>query len=162
MQRFSHPFPPFMDENSEILILGTFPSIKSFEQNFYYAHPQNQFWKLLAGVFEEDTPKTTQQKRVFLKKHNIALWDVIKECKRENSLDSNLKEIEINDFEKLLKDYPNIKKIFFTSKTAQKHFEKNFKNLEIECRYLASPSPAYAKMTFEEKLQRWREVFENR
>ena len=155
---FDHPFAPFIDKNSTILILGTFPSIKSFEENFYYGHPKNQFWKLLASVYGEDTPKTIDEKRAFLKRHSIALWDVVKSCDRKNSLDSNLKNIVPNDIKDLLKEYPNIKKIYFTSKTAQKVYEKFFKDINKPYFYLDSPSPAYAKKSFEDKLKSWREV----
>ncbi len=154
----SHPFPPFVDENSHLLILGTFPSIKSFEENFYYSHPKNQFWKLLASVYHEDTPATLNEKKAFLKKQNIALWDVVKSCERKNSLDSNLKNITPNDIRELLKNYPSIKKIYFTSKTALKIYKKYFNEVDLPYFYLDSPSPAYAKKSFEEKLEGWREV----
>jgi len=94
-----------------------------------------------------------------LQKHNIALWDVVGSCSRQNSLDSNLKDIEPNDIEKLLRDFPNIQKIYFTSKTAQKIYNKYFKHLKIPTYYLASPSPAYAALKYEEKLKRWKEIF---
>ena len=151
-----HPFKPIIDKNSKILILGTFPSIKSFEDNFYYAHPKNQFWRLISNVFNENEPKTTQEKIIFLKKHKIALWDMIKQCNRTNSLDSSLTEIEPNDIKSLLKKYPNIKKIYFTSKTALKIYKKYFKDLDVKYDYLDSPSPAYAKKSFEEKLINWK------
>ena len=152
-----HPFKPLIDKNSKILILGTFPSLKSVENNFYYAHPRNQFWPLLANVFNEKTPTSIEEKINLIKKHNIALWDVVKKTNRTNSLDSNLKDIELNDIESLLKKYPNIKVIFFTSKTAEKLFKKL--NINIPTCYLASPSPAYAKLKFEEKLKRWIKCF---
>ena len=152
-----HPFEPIIDKNSKILILGTFPSLKSVENNFYYAHPRNQFWKLLAGVFNEKTPITIEEKLNILKSHQIALWDVVKKTTRTNSLDSNLKNIELNDIQSLLDKYPNIKIIAFTSKTAEKLFQKL--NINIPTCYLASPSPAYAKLKFEEKLKRWQECF---
>ena len=153
--RLTHPFTPFINKTSKILILGTFASIKSFENNFYYTHPKNQFWKLLSEVFEEEFPKSLEDKKRFLDRHNIALWDMVKSCKRENSLDSSLKEIEINDIKSLLKNYPNIKKIYFTSKKAQKLYHKNF-DIMIDSYYLPSPSPTYASLRFEEKLEEWR------
>ncbi len=153
-----HPFFAFIDKNSTVLILGTFPSIKSFEENFYYGHPKNQFWRLLSSVFDEVEPKSTDEKKIFLKKHNIALWDVVKSCERKNSLDSNLKNIVPNDLKTLLKKYPNIKKLYFTSKTALKVYEKYFKDIDIPYFYLDSPSPAYAKKSFEEKLKSWRKI----
>ena len=104
MTHFNHPFKPFVNQNSKFLILGTFPSIKSFENNFYYAHPKNQFWKLLSSIFNVNIPNTIEDKKIFLEKYNIALWDIVKSCKRKNSLDSNLKDIKVNDIEKLLKE----------------------------------------------------------
>ena len=160
LSKTTHPFEPFIDKSSKVLILGSFPSIKSFEDNFYYAHPQNQFWKLLSGVWDEKTPQTIDEKKAFLKKHHIALWDVIHSCKRKNSLDSNLKEIEPNDIETLLKNYPNIKKICFTSKTALKIYEKYF-NIDIKTFYLPSPSPAYRTISFEEKLKVYKKVLKS-
>ncbi len=150
-----HPFPPIIDKSSKILILGTFPSIKSFENSFYYGHPQNQFWKILAKIHDEELPTTINEKKEFLKKHHIALWDMVKGCKRENSLDSSLKNIEINDIEGLLQKFPNIEAIFFTGKKAQKLYESNFNHLKIPTFYLPSPSPAFRNLTLDEKIERW-------
>jgi len=160
--RHTHPFSPFVDKNSKVLILGTFPSIKSFEENFYYAHPRNQFWGLLAGVFDEETPKSLKDKKEFLKRHGIALWDVVQSCKRKNSLDSNLKDIKPNDIRAFLKEYPKIKKIYFTSKTALKLYERYFKDVDVEYGYLDSPSPAYAKKSFKKKLESWKRVLKGK
>ncbi len=161
MQTFSHPFEPFVDKDSKVLILGTFPSLKSFEQNFYYSHPKNQFWRLLAMVYSKELPKTIDEKKLLLKKHCIALWDVIKECKRENSSDSNLKDIVPNDIEDLLKNYPNILKVCFTSKTAQKIYHKHFLDLKMQTHYLPSPSPAYQVMKFEDKLEIYKAILKD-
>jgi hypoxanthine-DNA glycosylase len=158
MDNHTHPFEPFIDKNSKILILGTFPSIKSFEDNFYYAHPQNQFWKLLSAVFDEIVPKTIEEKKIFLKNHNIALWDMVKSCTRVNSLDSNLQDIKVNDIEKLLENYPNIQQLYLTSIKALKLYKRYFKNLKVKYSYLPSPSPAYAKMSFEEKLKEYKKA----
>ena len=158
---FSHPFTPFVDANSTVLILGTFPSIKSFEENFYYGHPKNQFWKLISSVFDEVEPKTIDDKKSFLKKHGIALWDVVKSCDRKNSLDSNLKNIVPNDIKSVLQEFPNIKKLYFTSKTALKVYEKYFKDLKLPYFYLDSPSPAYAKKSFAQKLKSWKMISTN-
>jgi len=152
-----HPFEPIIDKNSKILILGTFPSIKSFENSFYYSHPRNQFFSLLADTFDEKRPTTIPEKIELLKRHNIALWDVVKGANRKNSLDSSLKDIELNDIKSLLDKYPNIKLIVFTSKTAEKLFKKL--NINFPTAYLPSPSPAYAKMKYEDKLKVYKEVF---
>jgi len=151
----SHPFEPVVFKDSKVLILGTFPSIKSFEDNFYYSHPKNQFWKLLSALFEESFPTTISQKKQFLKKHKIALWDMVKSCSRENSLDSSLKNITPNDIETLLKNYPNIQAIFFTGRKAQEIFKTHFSHLDIPSFYLPSPSPAMRSKSFQEKLKEW-------
>jgi len=109
-------------------------------------------------VFDEETPKSLEEKRVFLQKHHIALWDIIQSCKRENSSDTNLKDVTPNDIKQLLQNYPNIQQIFFTSKTAQKIYQKHF-SFDLPTAYLPSPSPAYAVLSFEEKLNRWKEIF---
>jgi hypoxanthine-DNA glycosylase len=161
MDTFSHPFAAFVPQGARVLILGSFPSLQSFAQNFYYAHPQNQFWKLLGGVYDERLPKTQEQKEAFLTKHKIALWDTVESCERENSLDSNLKNIRVNDIEHFVQMHPGIQKICFTGKTSQKLYEKNFSHLDVKTFYLPSPSPAYRAMKFDEKLQHYKGVLRN-
>jgi len=154
-----HPFKPIIFPDSKILILGSFPSLKSFEDGFYYAHPRNQFWSLLAEVFAEDI-STKQAKIAFCKKHYIAIWDCAKSLKRdtENSSDTNLKDIEANDFKQLFLDYPGIDTILFTGKKAEAIFNKSYKELHVKKALLPSPSPAYAAMSFEKKLQKYKEL----
>ncbi|WP_201353533.1 DNA-deoxyinosine glycosylase [Hydrogenimonas urashimensis] len=153
----SHPFPPIIFPDSKILILGSFPSLKSFENSFYYAHPRNQFWPLLSAIF--DMPVATrEEKRALLERHKIALWDVVQSCERTNSADTNLQNCRCNDIEKLLKTHPKIEAVFFTGKKAQQLFKHCFPGLQIRQELLPSPSPAYAAMRFEEKLKRWKEV----
>ena len=91
--RASHEFPPVFDENSEILILGSFPSVKSRQESFFYANPQNRFWKLMAQLLNESTPKDTKDKIAMLKKHKIALWDVIESCDIVGSSDSSISNV---------------------------------------------------------------------
>ena len=158
---YTHPFEPFIDKNSKILILGTFPSIRSFEKSFYYSHLKNQSWRLMSGVFEEEMPKSIEEKKFFLQKHHIALWDMIKNCKRKNSSDNNLKDIQINDIALLLQQFPHIRKIFFTSKTALKLFNKYCKNISLPTFYLPSPSPAYAVVSIEKKLIEYKKLLIN-
>ncbi len=146
-----------IDKNSKILILGSFPSLKSFEYNFYYAHPRNQFWPILSEIF--GLPADSTEERVaLLKKTGIALWDVIASCERKNSADSNLRSCEPNDIPALLHEYPNIDMLFFTGKKAQTLYHRYFgKKLDLPTALLPSPSPAYAVMDFETKVERWRE-----
>ena len=146
-----HPFKPIVFKDTKILILGSFPSIKSFENNFYYAHPSNQFWKILEAITSYPI-NNRDQKLWLLKEFNIGLWDMIKSCSRVNSLDSSLESEEVNDIASFLEDHPKIKKIAFTGKKAQALFETHFSYLEIERVYLPSSSSAYAKMTISEKV----------
>jgi len=151
-----HPFKPIVFKNSKTLILGSFPSIKSFENSFYYAHPKNQFWKILSAI--SGYPINNKDQKIWLLKElNLALWDIVKSCDRENSSDANLQNVVPNNIEALLKEYPQIKQIAFTSRFAQKVFNKYFKNLKIEQFYLPSPSPAYAAMSFEDKCKIYKE-----
>ncbi|MDP2076563.1 MAG: DNA-deoxyinosine glycosylase [Sulfuricurvum sp.] len=151
MKLYSHPFSPIIDSNTHILFLGSFPSIASFEHSFYYAHSRNAFWPIMEIIFNV-TLLDNEAKIAFCLSHKIGLWDVIGSCERENSSDSNLKEILPNDFETLLRDYPNIKVIAFTGKKAFDLFEKYFKNMEIEKILLPSTSAAHASMSQEEKV----------
>lgn len=154
-----HPFKPIIFPDSKILILGSFPSLKSFEEGFYYAHPRNQFWPLLAEVFGEDV-SSIEKKIALCKKHHLALWDSAKSLRRDsgNSSDQNLKEIEVNDFEQLLSNYPSIKTVMFTGKKSEAIFNKAYKGLKIRKALLPSPSPAYAAMSFEKKLQVYKKL----
>lgn len=154
-----HPFKPIIFNDSNILILGTFPSIKSFENSFYYAHPKNQFWNILSEIFNEKKALTTNEKIDFLKKHKIALWDIICECKRKEnkSTDDNLEVIKPCDIKNLLNNYPNIKKIATTSRLAQRVLKKHFK---IDSVYLPSPSPLNARVNFKQKVKIWKELLE--
>ena len=158
-----HTIEPIIFPDSKVLILGSFPSIKSFEEGFYYAHPRNQFWSILTAIYNEPV-QTKEDKIALCKKHNIALFDSAASLKRDakNSSDTNLKNIEVNDFEKLLAQYPNIKTILFTGKKAQQIFNKKYKHLQIKKILLPSTSPAYASMKFEEKLAKYREVLEDK
>ena len=154
-----HPFKPIIFPDSKILILGSFPSLKSFEEGFYYAHPRNQFWPLLAEVFGEDI-SSVEKKIALCKKHHLALWDSAKSLKRgnKNSSDQNLKEIEANDFKQLLSEYPSIETVLFTGKKSEAIFNKAYKELPVKKALLPSPSPAYAAMRFEEKLEVYKEL----
>jgi hypoxanthine-DNA glycosylase len=155
-ETLTHPFEPVIFNDSEILILGTFPSIKSFENSFYYGHPKNQFWDILSIIFKDKKPETIEEKTEFLKKHKIALWDAICECKRKegNSRDDNLEILKPCNIKKLLNKYPNIKKIAVTSRTAEKVIKKHFPDIKII--YLTSPSPLNARLKLEQKAEIWK------
>lgn len=155
MTGYTHPFDPVIDENSKVLILGSFPSFDSFKYSFYYANKNNAFWKILETIYNVKL-NSTEDKTKLLKEKHIALWDVIKSCKRDSSLDSRLKDIKLNNIEKLLKDYPNICKIGCNGKKAYELFVKNFKT-EKEVVYLQSTSSANARIKFDEKLKIYKE-----
>jgi len=150
MESYNHPFSPIIDKNTKILFLGSFPSIASFEQSFYYAHSRNAFWPIIEEIFNVRL-ETNESKKVFCLERSIGLWDVIGSCERSNSSDSNLKNILPNDFKKLLTEYQNIKIVAFTGKKAFDLFQKYFKDLPIEKIVLPSTSPAHAAMKREEK-----------
>jgi len=146
----THPFEPIVFPDTETLILGTFPSIRSFEERFYYAHPRNQFWKILEAI--TGYPVNNRDQKIWLLKQNrLGLWDMVAACKRETSLDTSLKAIVPNDIEALLRRYPSIRTVAFTGKKAQTLFQRHFGHLDVRQVYLPSPSPAYAAMRFEQK-----------
>ena len=153
----SHPLPPIVDESSQILILGSFPSLKSFEEMFYYAHPKNQFWRLLGDIYGVCV-NTKEEKIRLLRNSKIALWDVVAACERVNSSDSNLKNTKPNEIPNLLGRFPNIQKVFFTGRTAERLYKKHFPYLQLETKLLPSPSPAYACVSFEKKLAIWMQI----
>ncbi|ADR34531.1 hypothetical protein Sulku_1871 [Sulfuricurvum kujiense DSM 16994] len=149
--RFIHPFDPIINANTRILFLGSFPSIASFEQAFYYAHPRNAFWPIIEEIFDVKLENNGAKKTFCLEK-GIGLWDVIASCERSNSSDTNLKNCTPNDFKQLLHEYPNIRALGFTGKKSYDLFQKYFKELEVEKILLPSTSPAHAAMKREEKL----------
>lgn len=145
----SHPFPPIYDENSKVLVLGSFPSVKSREQQFFYGHPQNRFWKVMSAGTE--TPRTVEEKREFLYTNRIALWDVIASCDITGSSDSSIKNVVANDLTEIL-DSADIKQIFVNGKTAEKIRDKIGENAIC----LPSTSPANAKWDLEKLIEKWR------
>lgn len=155
-EKFEHPFPPVVFNDARILILGSFPSIDSFEQSFYYAHPRNQFWKILSTITQYPI-NNRDQKIWLLKASKIALWDMVARCYRDNSLDSSLESIEVNDIASFLEAHPTITKVAFTGRLSEKLFKTHFNYLEIETVYLPSPSSAYAKMSLAKKTEIYQE-----
>jgi len=154
---FEHPFQPIVYKDTETLILGSFPSIKSFENNFYYAHPSNQFWKILEAVTSYPV-NNRDQKLWLLKEAKFGLWDMIKECSRDNSLDSALENETLNNINNILESYSSINKLVFTGRKAETLFKMHFSYIDIETYYVPSPSSAYAAMKFDAKVQKYKEV----
>ena len=155
-----HPFEPFIDENSRVLILGSFPSFASKKIGFYYGHRQNQFWKILSTLFGESEPKTLQEKKEFLKRHHIALWDMVSSCTRTNSLDSSLKNVQVNDIAALIENYPNIKAIFTTGRKSETLYKRHFSNIALPMHYLPSPSPANRGTNFDQKVDAYKIILD--
>ncbi|MBR3768636.1 MAG: DNA-deoxyinosine glycosylase [Clostridia bacterium] len=156
MKTIVHPFPPYYDENSEILILGSFPSVKSREEMFFYGHPQNRFWKVISAVTESDIPVTIEQKKELLLRNKIALWDVIASCEIEGSSDSSIKNVVPNDISGILKN-SKVKKIYVNGKTAEKYYNKYIKEkIGMSAICLPSTSPANAKCTLEKLISEWK------
>lgn len=153
-----HPIEPVFDENSKILILGSFPSVKSREEMFFYGHRQNRFWKVVAAVFGEEIPETAEDKKAFLLKKKVALWDVIASCEIEGSSDSSIKNAVPNDINKILK-VADIKKIFVNGKTAEKYYKIYLQEeIKREAICLASTSPANAKWTLQKLIEEWKVI----
>ncbi len=153
-----HPIPPVFDENSKVLILGSFPSVKSREALFFYGHPQNRFWKLVASIFEEDLPVTVEEKRALLLKHNIAVWDVIKSCDITGSSDASIKNVVPNDLSIIL-NVADIRNIYVNGKTAYKYYEKYARPvIHRDAICLPSTSPANAAWNMERLENEWRVI----
>ena len=154
----SHPFPPLYNKNSKILILGSFPSVKSREQMFFYGHPQNRFWKVISAVFGTNTPETIEEKKNFLYSKNIALWDVIASCDITGSSDSSIKNVVPNDLTEILKN-ADIKQIFVNGKTAEKYYNKYIRDtISKEAICLPSTSPANAGWSIDKLITAWQIV----
>ena len=151
-----HPIPPLYSKNSEILILGSFPSVKSRENEFFYAHPQNRFWKVLSAVFNSPLPQNTDEKKELVLKNKLALFDVIKQCDIKGSGDSTIKNVIPNDLTPIIES-SNIKHIFLNGKTAEKYYKKySSPNINIEFTTLPSTSPANAAYSLDRLIEEWK------
>ena len=155
-------FKPSIDNNSRILILGSMPGVKSLEKQQYYAHPQNRFWKVMSTICnEQQLPKFDYKTRLkILLNSNIALWDTIKSCKREGSLDSDIQNEKPNDIRKLLKTYPNIKTICLNGNKSYIAFKKYFPDLleKYNCHKMPSTSPANARYSLDILMREWTKI----
>ncbi|ARU49730.1 DNA-deoxyinosine glycosylase [Sulfurospirillum diekertiae] len=150
-----HSFEPVYDTNSKVLILGTFPSVKSREQNFYYGHPQNRFWKVIAALTHTPLPISIEEKKAMLLNHGIALWDVIESCDITGSSDSSIKNVVPMDFSNIL-HHTSITHIYANGATAFKLFQKYCETATgINIIKLPSTSPANAAFSFEKLLHEW-------
>ena len=155
----THGFPPFYSESSKLLILGSFPSVKSREDGFFYGHPQNRFWKMLAMIFSEETPLLIEEKKRFLEKHKIAVYDSISECTICGSSDSSISNVVPSDIEKIVSAC-KITKILANGKTAAKYFLKyQNQNLCQMLKTLPSTSPANAVYSVQKLVEIWGNEF---
>ena len=158
--KLTHPIPPLFDGQSEVLILGSFPSVKSRESGFFYGHPQNRFWKVMAAVFEEPLPKDIPEKKAFLLINHVALWDVIRSCTITGSSDASIRDAVVNDLSEILAEAP-VRAIFVNGKTAEKLYLKYTAPVTgrpAVC--LPSTSPANAAWNEERLIKSWRAVRE--
>ena len=157
-------FAPSIDENSKVLILGSMPGVKSLEEQQYYAHPQNRFWKVMGRILNVPQLHNFDYnlKLKTLLDNNIALWDTIKSCKRAGSLDSDIQNETPNNIRELLKNYPNIKTICLNGNKSYSAFKKYFPDLseKYNCKKMPSTSPANAKYSLDKLVEDW--IFINR
>ncbi len=154
-EQVAHDFPPVYDENSRLLILGSFPSVKSREGHFYYHHPQNRFWKVLAALTKEPVPGSIPEKKALLLSHGIAIWDVIASCRIIGSSDSSIEDVTPADISRIVQAAP-IQGIFTNGATATKLYRKYCqKAVGMESVGLPSTSPANAAYSLERLVGIW-------
>lgn len=155
-QNIKHTFEPVYDENSRILILGTFPSVKSRENQFYYGHPQNRFWKVIAELTGSSLPESIEEKKKLLLKNRIAIWDVIASCSITGSSDSSIRDVEVNDIPSLLKK-SHISTIYGNGAKACELYDRYVREQTgKEIVKLPSTSPANAAFRLERLCREWR------
>lgn len=153
-----HPIDPVFDKDSRVLILGSFPSVKSREEGFFYGHPQNRFWKVTACVFGEEVPKTVDEKKAFLLRNHIALWDVIGSCDIEGSSDASIRNVKVNDISHILKT-ARIKAVFLNGRKAYSLYQKYmYPDVKREGICLPSTSPANAMWSVDKLTAEWKQI----
>ena len=152
----THPVKPIFDKNSKTLMLGTFPSVKSMEVCFFYGHPQNRFWRVMARICNSKTPESIEEKTNLILSNNFALWDVIHSCEIEGSSDSSIKNVVPNDIGIILKE-TQVDRIFVNGKKAESLYKKYIeKNIGIKAIYLPSTSPANASWSEDKLAEFWK------
>lgn len=158
-QTLRHEFLPVWNEESEVLILGSFPSVKSREQGFFYGHPRNRFWDVISTIVESKKPVTIEEKKKMLLTHHIAIWDVIESCRIRGSSDSSIRDVIPNDISGLLKK-SRITKIFANGKTAEQLYNKYlYERTQIPITVLPSTSPANAAWSLERLVEEYRKIW---
>lgn len=159
-QTIEHTFEPVFDEKSKVLILGTFPSVKSREQNFYYGHPRNRFWQLIGLLTGEKRPGTIAEKKEVLLKHGIAIWDVIAKCDIVGSSDSSIKNVKPADLQRILQINPEIRIFANGGKAGELYRKYQQEQIGKEIIVLPSTSPANAAYSVERLMESWKEIKE--
>jgi len=160
MAKVIRSFDPIIDNNSQVLILGTMPGPESLRKKQYYANPRNQFWKIIYRILDErgEPPSDYEERIKFLKENGIALWDVLESCEREGANDSKIKNGKPNDFKTRLRKSPNLRCIFFNGKQAEQCFKKHGCSDLLNPKRLPSTSSANRRMTLDEKVRCWRVI----
>jgi hypoxanthine-DNA glycosylase len=155
-------FPAVAGADSRVLILGSMPSVASLAAGQYYAHPRNAFWPIVFALWHEPCPQEYSARTSFLTAHKIALWDSAASCQREGSLDSNMRNVMVNDFETFFKAHAGIQAIFFNGAQAKKLFMSKYQHIaaQKDTLLLPSTSPAAARVSFPDKLRAWQRLRE--
>lgn len=157
-EKIIHPIPPVYDSNSKVLVLGSFPSVKSREYGFFYGHPRNRFWRVISEIFNEKTPETIEEKREMLLRNGVAVWDVINSCEIVGSADSSIKNAVPNDLSRIISE-SGIERVFTNGKTADGLYRKYLEEktgLKAVC--LPSTSPANAAWSVERLVNEWKVI----
>lgn len=153
-----HPVEALFDKNSEVLILGTFPSVKSREDKFFYAHPKNRFWRVMARLCDSAVPETIDDKKRLMLNNNFALWDVIHSCDVEGSADSSIKNVVPNDISEILQ-HSKVSRIFVNGRKAESLYKKYIEpNTGIKAVCLPSTSPANASWSEDRLAEYWKQL----
>ena len=159
-QRIVHPFGPLFGPESRVLILGSFPSVKSREQNFFYGHPQNRFWKVVAALYGQEPPRTIPEKRELILSHGLALWDSIASCVITGSSDASIRDVRANDL-RIILDHAPVQRIYCNGRKSHEMYEKYIlPQLGREAACLPSTSPANAQWSLEKLIEAWSVILE--
>ena len=157
-QKISHTFEPVYDKESKILILGSFPSVKSRESKFYYGHPQNRFWRVIAKITNRKEPMTIEEKKELLLSNHIAIWDVIESCTIQGSSDSSIKDVVVNDFSDILQN-SSIQRIYVNGNKAYELYHRYAEeNTGMKAVKLPSTSPANAAWNLDRLYEIWKQI----
>ena len=157
-QSLKHTFDPVFNEESKILILGSFPSVKSRENQFFYGHPQNRFWKVMANVLNWEVPETIEEKKEMLLTNHVAVWDVIASCSIIGSSDTSIKDVVVNDFSKILEN-SKVEHIYVNGGKAYELYHKYAEKITgMKAVKLPSTSPANAAWNLEKLQKAWKDA----